>query len=597
MWNTRACAGRGGSVLTVGVALATVVLVSGCVGEILDASGRPPSASGGNGTGATGYFPESPGVGGAGIVGVGSSGGPASGLGGSAGDVGAGPQTACDTTAADTGEGTLRRLSRLEYQLSLQDLFQLDAPPSIEGIPADTNKDGFKTFAALQTVSAQHIRAYLDVATGLADDLLADTSRRDQVIGCDLEAAECLTSFVTRFGMLAFRRPLEATEVQTITSAAMRDALDTSDRFRYAVEALLASPNFLYRVEAGDVTDGVSTLNPYELASRLSFSMWGRAPSAELLDEAASGALDTAAGLHEVAVRMSSDDRTRAFFGSFFEQWLGYEELRAPKELPEDWQDAWLDEMARETDAVIDRIAWEGENFLDLLTTNTTVLGPDLAEFYGLPEPGPDGLVTFPANHPRANTGLLTHASLLSAKSDGDRIAIRGNWLRRTFLCQNLEVPPEVAEEFGELLVGLTRVEIVKKRNTEDGCKGCHATIDPVGIAFETFDATGRFDDSVDIAPFGVTPALPGAPDPTVDSVADLAGTLRAMPEVAACLTARAFLYTHGREPQRADACTVETTSAAFAEAGYDFRALLQALVESPSFRLRRAAPAQPLTP
>ncbi len=501
---------------------------------------------------------------------------------------------ACAEVGVDASELPLRRLSALEYQLSLQDLFQLPIPPSIESsIPADTNKDGFKTFATLQTVSAQHLRAYLDVATRLADELLLDAPRRAKVVGCDLAATDCLSSFVTRFGKLAFRRPLEDAERDSITRAATDNALDTEDRYRYAIEALLVSANFLYRVEVGDEPEGLSKLRPHELAARLSFALWGRSPSEELLNQAAQGALDSADGLSEVGARLAGDERTRVFFDSFFKQWLGFEQLRAPKQPPADWSDNLLVEMARETDAVLADFAWGGRDFLDALTTNSTRLTPALAAFYGVPAPGADGRVDFPAGHPRENTGLLTHASLLSAKSDGDRIAIRGNWLRKTFLCKQLEVPPELAEDFGELLVGLTRVQIVKKRNSEAACKGCHAAIDPIGMGFERFDEAGRFDSKVDIDAFGVTPAFPDA-NAEFDSVAELAALLRQDPQVSECLTARAFLYTNGREPTRADSCALQSTASSFASTSHDFRALLRGLVEAPGFRLRRAPPATP---
>jgi hypothetical protein len=490
----------------------------------------------------------------------------------------------------DASELPLRRLSSLEYQLTLQDLFQLPEPPSVEGTPPDTDKDGFRTFAALQNISAQHMRGYLEVATRLADDMLADARRRAKVLGCELSAPDCLASFVGRFGKLAFRRPLEAAERDAITRGALENALDEADRYRYAIESLLVSSNFLFRVELGDQREGLATLRGHELASRLSFALWGRGPSEELLTQAEQGALDSPEGLRQAAAKLAGDDRTRSFFDSFFKQWLGFEELRAPKRPPAGWSDELLADMKRETEAVLGDFAWGGRDFLDALTTDATRLSPALATFYGLPAPAADGAVAIPAGHPRAGSGLLTHASLIGAKSDGDRISIRGNWLRKTFLCKPLAVPPEVAEDFGELLVGLTRVEIVKKRNMEAACKGCHAAIDPIGVGFERFDDSGRFDPSADLAVFGLTPAFPDA-KADFDSIAELAQLLRDDPGVAACLTQRVFLYANGREPTRADSCAVEAATTAFS-GGHDFRALLRGLVETPAFRLRRAPPA-----
>jgi Protein of unknown function (DUF1592)/Protein of unknown function (DUF1588)/Protein of unknown function (DUF1585)/Protein of unknown function (DUF1587)/Protein of unknown function (DUF1595) len=525
-----------------------------------------------------------------GAAGVGGAAGGPGGAGGGDAPVGVASPLACAEVGSDASELPLRRLSALEYQLTLQDLFRLPAPPSVEGIPPDTDKDGFRTYAALQSISAQHLRGYLEVATRLADELLKDMARRGQVIGCELTAADCLSAFVSRFGKLAFRRPLEAAERDAITRGATDNALDVEDRYRYAIESLLVSSNFLYRVEVGDKPEGLSTLRGHELASRLSFALWGRAPSEELLNQAAQGALDREDGLRQAAATLAADPRTRLFFDSFFKQWLGFEELRAPKRPPTGWSDSLLADMTRETEDVLGDFAWSGRNFLDVLTTSSTRLTPALARFYGLPAPAADGAVEIPESHARAGAGLLTHASLLSAKSDGDRIAIRGNWLRKTFLCKPLAVPPEVAEDFGELLVGLTRTQIVQKRNMEAACKGCHASIDPIGIGFERFDEAGRYDPSVDIAPFGLTPAFPDA-KAEFDSIAELAALLRADPQVSACLTERVFLYANGREPTRADSCALDAATKSFDGSTYDFRALLRGMVESPSFRLRRAPP------
>ena len=499
----------------------------------------------------------------------------------------------CASPGTDTGATVLRRLSGLEYQFTLQDLLALPAAPSLEGIPPDTDKDGFKTFAELQTVSAQHVRAYLDKAHELADALMSDAPRRQKVVGCEPTATGCLASFTSSFGRLAYRRDLEADEVTALTTRAAADALDATDQFRFVIEALLSSPNFLYRIETGDKLEGVATLQPEQLASRLSFALWGRAPSAELLDQAAAGGLSTPTGLSEVAGAMLADARAQSFFGAFFRQWLGFETLRRPNVAPPGWADSLMPLMQEETDKVIADYAWGGKNVFELLTTNQTRVSAAAATYFGLPAPAADGTVTFPAGHPRENTGLLTHPSVLSMKSDGDPIAIRGNWLRKTFLCQHLTIPAALADEIGERLVGLTRQQIVQTRNEDAACKGCHAMLDPIGVGFSQFDATGRFDETADISQWGVTPGLPDAPDPNFASLGELATKLRALPAVSACLTTKAFLYVNGHEPSTEDACTLDSAAKTFSAGGQSFTSLLKGLVEAPEFRLRRA-PAAP---
>lgn len=497
--------------------------------------------------------------------------------------------SSCAEAGTDTSSNVLQRLSRIEYQLTLQDLFQLDTPPAVDAISSDNESGGF-TLAADQTISPVLMRSYLEAATTLANDLLADSARRQAVIGCDTADAACLDSFIQSFGAKAFRRALTTDESTSLASKATTAALDTDDQFRFVIEALLTAPNFLYRVEIGDTPEGLSTLTARELAARLSFTVWGRSPSSELLAQADQGALDTPEGLSQVANQMLDDPRAQSFYDTYFEQWLGHSELRAPNEPASDWSDDLLTSMAEETRTFLRDFAWTPQtDFLGALTANFTYLDNELASYLGLPAPAGDGRVDFPPGHARENTGLLTHPSLISAKSDGDLVAIRGNWLRSTFLCEEVYIDPEALNQIGEELVGLDRYAIIEKRNTEAGCASCHSLIDPIGVGYAQFDASGRFDSSVDLSLYSIAPAFPDAAEPLFGSIGELSAKLAAMPEVAACMASTSFTYGYGRRPTGADSCILETATTRFIESQHSFRALLLGLVEAPAFRLRRS--------
>jgi len=368
--------------------------------------------------------------------------------------------------------------------------------------------------------------------------------------------------------------------------AAEAFALSADDQFAFAIEALLSSAQFLYRVEIGDQTAGLSQLTPHELAAKLSFALWGRGPSLAQLDAAAAGYLATPQGLATEARAMLEDERAQLFFEQFFRQWLGYQTLKPPNAAAT----AVFADMQAETDRLLEEFAWGTGSILGALTANHTYVTPELAAYYGLPAPTGDGKVEFPSDDPRANSGLLTHAALISAKSDGDLIAMRGNWLLRTFLCQEIEIPAALADTIGELLVGLDRVGIVAARNTRTECVNCHAVIDPIGIGFGAFNRTGIFDETEDPSVFGIPAALPLAPAPnTFNSVAGLSTLLASMPGVPVCLTERAYLYVNGRQPTHVDECATQNVSADFDASGQTFPGLLTALVTDPAFRLRRA--------
>lgn len=499
--------------------------------------------------------------------------------------------TAEDCVAADTSESVLRRLSRLEYQLSLKELFQLPSAPNVEAVPQDSDFKGFHTLAALQNVTTEHLRAYQSLGERLAEELLADEARSGAVIGCELEAQGCLESFVKEFGRLAYRRTLEVDEVAAAMALAQDVGGSAEEQFTAVVSALLSSANFLFRVEVGDkaLTTELSTLSGEELASRLSFTLIGRGPSGELLDKGASGGLASPEALFDEAQKLLSDERAQEFYDAFFRQWLGFEQLRRPKQPETWWNDALMLSMQEETQRFLRDYAWgTGADFLDSFTANHSYMRADLAEFYGLPAPATNGYVEFPEDHDRAKSGLFTHAALLSAKRDGDRIAHRGAWIQSTFLCLDLQVPTALLDAVSDELAGLTFDQIFEKRNTDDACAGCHALIDPIGVGFAAYDEAGRFQADFDVSQFSVAPALPQANQP-FSTAGELAKMLRERAEFAQCLTSKLFLYADGREPTTADSCAIAKATEQFVSDQHRFASLLEGLVTAPEFRLRRA--------
>jgi Protein of unknown function (DUF1592)/Protein of unknown function (DUF1588)/Protein of unknown function (DUF1587)/Protein of unknown function (DUF1585)/Protein of unknown function (DUF1595) len=499
------------------------------------------------------------------------------------------PSQPADCTKTDTGPSVLRRLSKLEYRLTLQDLFHLPAPPEAAQVPEDGQQDGFHTIAALQNVSDGHLRAYLEVAETLGKELMADAPRRQAVLGCDAAQAACLKTFITTFGKLAYRRSLDDQEASALANKAVMVGRSNDDRFQFVVESLLTSPSFLFRVEIGDNAE-VATLQPTELASRLSFTLWGRSPSADLIARAERGELDSAEGLGAAARQMVSDPKTQEFFQAFFKQWLNFAELRTPKKAPPRWSEALLPEMIHETELVLNEFAWTpGVPFTGALTTNHTYVTPALGAFYGMNVAGTGSVRTeFAAGHARQNTGLLTHASLISAKSDSDLIASRGKWIRSAFLCEKLDPPPGVLATIQADLAGLSYPEVIQKRNTQSPCAGCHARLDPIGVGFAQFDEAGYFDASVKISDYGLTPRFEGAADPELSSLADLAGKLSQAPELAECMAQKVFVYTQGRFPEGNDVCSVSAAGQRLVTDNYQFGSIVASLIESPAFRLRR---------
>lgn len=498
------------------------------------------------------------------------------------------PSTA-DCGTLESSPSSFKRLSRLEYAHTLQALLQLPNPPDVSEVPDDPSVHNFKTVASVQNVQPGHLRGYMAVAQAEAERLLQDSTRRAAVLGCDINNGNCLSEFIARFGKLAFRRPLTGSEQSRIQQFAAQYNSNATEPFSVALQVMLSSPNFIYRIEVGDNPEGLSQLNAYELASRLAFALWGQGPDGDLLAKAERGDLATASGIQTVAKAMLADPRAKRNMSHFIEQWLAINLLREPVDKPANWYDGIFDDMRAETQQLLAEYIWQGQDFRGVFTDSRAFITPDLARYYSLPAPTGGEPVPVPGGSPRADTGLLTHASNMFAKTDGDLIAIRGNWLRSTFLCEELKLPANIADVINGKFAGFTPTEILHARNTDTACERCHSQIDPIGVAFAPFGRDGLFDRDVNIFDYPVAPGFPDSNDPSVQTLQDIALALANMPEVGECLADRLFLFTQNREPARADHCAVADASHQFASSGHDFTALLLAMVQHPSFATRVA--------
>ena len=495
---------------------------------------------------------------------------------------------ACADTETQPSPSTFKRLSQQEYANTIQAIFQLSEAPDVSAIPDDPTVHNFKTIASVQSVQVSHLSGYIAVAGQEAEALMNASDRRDRVLGCDYNNASCLNTFINHFGRTAFRRPLTNEESNRIQQFALTQSSSTQDQFTLAIQVILSSPHFIYRVEVGNSVEGLSTLNRYELASRLAFSLWGQGPSSELLDKAESGQLDNESGLKSIAQEMLKDPRAKTHLTDFFEQWLATNLLNEPVEKPANWYNTIFDDMRAETNQLLSEYVWQDKDFMGVFTENKTYLTPQLASYYNLNSVN-NNTTLLPTNHPRAYTGILTHASNMFAKTDGDLVAIRGNWLRGTFLCQELKLPSGIADIINGKFSGYTPMEIIAARNEDPACERCHSQIDPIGVAFAPFSRQGLFDNDVNLLDFPVAAGFPDANDKSIQSIRSIAEALSEMPEVGACLADRLFLYTRNHEPQDTDHCTVERAGQQFQNSGRQFTSLLLSLVEDPSFRVRLA--------
>lgn len=410
------------------------------------------------------------------------------------GDLGGSPLE--EQTESEVAVSGLRRLTAQEYAATVQDLVGFVPNNVRETLPIDPLLP-FDNDFTFQKASEALIQGADLLAGDVAEGIVADTVLRDKLVGCTPSGpadATCFRSFITSFGRRAFRRPLSTSEVDKF--ATLLAHANVSGDFYTAVDsalrAFLQHPAFLYRVEIGSPvpgTPGVSKLNDYEVATRLSYLILGTTPEVWLLDEAQSGNLATPEGLRAAAEKMFEQDRAKSRMSRFHELWLGYSTLT---------NTGITADMRAETDALISRIVFEEKRpWTDMLTSQETYLTPELATHYGLPSPGAGpGWVSYGDT---GRKGILSQGTFLSAASKfGDTSPTqRGLLVRSRLFCQVIPHPPP------ELMVNIDMPPDSGDPNackseryfmaTTTGCQNCHSLMDPIGFGLERYDAAGRY--------------------------------------------------------------------------------------------------------
>ncbi len=396
----------------------------------------------------------------------------------------------------------LRRLSVAEYDQTVRDLLGIPDLPALELLPADP-RTPFDNDYTEQIPSEALVNATDFLAEQLADEVLADPILRDSLIGCvpqDPSDATCMRDFIERFGRRALRRPLTETEIDrylngpTDGDGALAHAEAEGDfdaGVEFLIRAMLADAEFLYRIEIGQPVPGVPglvRLGPYEVATRLSFLLWGSGPDDALLDRAAAGDLDTPDGIGEAATDMLADPRAIARIDRFHAMWLGYESMFIDGELAA--------QMRGETMALLQRIVFEDRRvWHDVFREPATFINAALAEHYGLP--APDGEEPAWVDYgDSGRQGLLSHGAFLSVGAQGEDTSPvqRGLVIRRRLFCEEIPPPPPTVNVDDEppAVDGFCKVERFAAHREGD-CAGCHALLDPVGFGLENYDPLGRF--------------------------------------------------------------------------------------------------------
>ena len=418
------------------------------------------------------------------------------------------------------------------------------------------------------------------------------------------EARPCALSIVTRLAERAYRRPLDDVDVEGLMRFYDEGAAEAGFEVgvRRALEAILASPHFVFRLEEmpEGVEDGeVYRLSDADLAARLSFFLWGAPPDEELLRLAREGDLSEGDELRRQALRMLEDPRSEALATRFAAQWLRLQDLYKldpDVQMFPDYDLRLADAMHRETELFFDHLVREDRPVLELLTADYTFVNQRLAEHYGIPGVVGDEFrrVEYPNDRRR---GILGHGSILALTSLANRTSPvnRGKWVAEVLLGAPPPPPPPNVPSLDESAAEatatrrLTTRERMEMHRENPTCNSCHRLIDPIGLALDHFDVTGAWRIKENDMPIDVRGELyDGTP---LASAGDLTDALVAKRiSVLRNFTLNLMAYALGRRVEYYDMPQVRRIVADAEEDGGGITAFILGVVESDAFQMRRAS-------
>jgi mono/diheme cytochrome c family protein len=411
----------------------------------------------------------------------------------------------------------------------------------------------------------------------------------------------CATKILSNLARRAYRRAATNDDVQTLLSfyKRARAGANFDEGIRAALERVVVSPDFLYRIEAdpAKATPGeVYRISNVELASRLSFLLWSSIPDDQLLDLAIRGKLREPAVLDQQVSRMLADRRARtSLVQNFFEEWLQTRNVWLLK--PESTKFPWFDDNLRmafvkETELFLDAQLKEDRSVVDLLTSNETFLNEQLARHYGIPD--------VYGSHFRRVTltdenrfGLLGKASVLAVTSYTTRTSptVRGKWLLENILAAPMPAPPpnvpplEASNKEGQ---PLSVREMLEAHRANPVCASCHARMDPLGFSLENFDAIGQWRTTDAGSPINASGVL--LDGTRVEGPAALQHALVAQKQqFVKAVTGKLLTYALGRGLEYYDAPAIRGIVRNAAADDYRWSSLILGIVKSAPFQMRRA--------
>ncbi|MBZ5618897.1 MAG: DUF1592 domain-containing protein [Acidobacteriia bacterium] len=426
-----------------------------------------------------------------------------------------------------------------------------------------------------------------------------EPASRAKVLICNPNSGPCVDKIIANLAHHAYRRPVTKAEVASLSKfvgIAKAHGQSTEQGIQLALEAMLVSPNFLFRIEHDpNPTDpnAVHKISDVELASRLSYFLWSSMPDDELLGLAEAGKLRGPGVLDAQVKRLLDDPRSSALADNFAGQWLEIRNLDVVKPDPQrfpDWGPELREAMRTETRMFFDYILRENRPLTDFLNARYTFLNERMAKYYGIEGvKGPEFRKVDLTTDQRG--GILSQASVLTVSSYPTRtsVVIRGKYILQEILGAPPPPPPADVPPLDEAAVGtsLSLRQQMEKHRSNSVCASCHSKMDPLGFGLENYDGIGKWRtldgkfpvDSSGTLPNGKTFATPGEMRAVLTSQ---------LPQFARCVIEKLMIYGLGRGIASYDRRAIDEISRKLAADGYPFQTAIYEIVKSTPFQMRR---------
>jgi hypothetical protein len=497
----------------------------------------------------------------------------------------------------------LARLTHHQYDNTIRDLTGLSVTPSADFLP-DQHQAGFDRGIDLQVGDVLE-KAYRDSAEKIADLVVTTPAAYQKAVGCaPAQGDTCAKAFIAQFGKKVLRRPLTDAENASYLVLFKQGPMlvDTGDDFqrgvRITLEALLQSPKFLYRIElSNQQTQGLIALDPYEVASRLSFLLVNTTPDDALLAAADAHQLATPEAVVAQANRLLAGASAKETVRDFHHQWLALDiypnKLTKDPKLYPTVTPNLAATLQSEAERFVDAVTFDKKRgFISLLTAPFTFVNKTTAPLYGLKGSFGDALQQVDLDATQ-RAGLFTQVGFLATRAFSNLSSPihRGVFIQRNVLCNMIPPPPPNVPSLPPLdgaSIKTTRQQ-VDMHTAPEPCASCHHTlINPVGFGLENYDAVGQFRTMENGVMVDASGMLAGtAAKPAFGNGIELSAAIAASPEARLCYAKNWFRYTLGRAETDGDGCALAAIAEHLGDDNYTAVNILADMTRTKAFLYR----------